>query len=339
MKYFISAFIFFTFFALNLFNCKQPHEEKDPFLWKWEFVGKPLDDGAIMSITLHPEDDQTWFVTSWRGIYITRNGGESWEQHLSGFCPALEVDPYNPSKIFVGSGKDIYLSEDGGKNWVNKFTFPSGIISILVSAYDHSVYVGIAWEAIDMSNGIYKSTDMGNTWEYHSYNVEYRGLIPWDIEEDKVNHMIYIATEIYDHPQPYNPPFLRSSDGGMTWKDVSGSLPWHVIKIQVQPTTQKLYVLTEGMGLYVSSDYGDQWEHHDCPFYLYFLIDKNNPQRFFGGAHTYTDSLGGVYQSINDGQLFYSIGLTHHIVSGLCLNRQSTVLYAACYQDGIYRAK
>jgi len=305
----------------------------------WEYLGSPLGDSEINTITIHPEDDNLWFVTSWKGIYVTRNGGHSWKNYLNGYSPALSIDPNDPSRAFAGSGQNIYLSQDYGQSWTRMFTFPKAIESILVSEADSSVYVGIRWENSETANGIYKSTDGGSTWQYYSYNVTAKGLIPWDIEEDPVNKKIYVATEIYDHPQPYHPPFLRSSDGGVTWEDISGALPWHAIRVQVQPQTHNLYALLEGPGLYYSKNFGDTWQSLPVPFWLTFIIDKNNPQRFFGGNHVYAQSTGGVYQSDNAGVNFKSIGLEGHIAGSLCLNHNSTSLYLASYNSGIFRTK
>mgnify|MGYP001812486997 FL=1 len=329
----------FLISAFTLLSCHEDDTEDPTNEWNYEFIGKPMGNSEVNTITIHHEDDDLWFVTSWRGIYLTRDGGNSWENHFTGFTPALELDPNNPSRIFVGSGVELYLSTDYGKSWTHINSFPRAIISILVSEVDNSVYVGLAWEDSEIENGIYKSNDLGETWIHYPYNVDAKGLIPWDIEEDAENQMLYIATEIWDHPEPYHPPFLRSSDGGITWEDISGSLSWHALKIQVHPLTKDVYVLTEGAGLYCSSNFGDEWKYLGNDFWLDFIIDKNNPQRFWGGNHTYNQSSGGVYLSDNEGRDFKFIGLNGHIVGSLCLNRNSTSLYVASYGSGIFIVK
>jgi photosystem II stability/assembly factor-like uncharacterized protein len=320
-------------------NDPTPPSDSSVQMSKWEYLGRPLGDSEILTITVHPSDENLWFVTSENGIYVTRDGGKSWRNFFSGFSPALEIDQNNLSNIYASSGQDIYLSSDQGKTWALKYTFPKTIVSILVSTVDNSVYVGIAWADSPIANGIYKSTDRGNTWQYFSYNMNAKGLIPWDIEEDAKNNKIYIATEIYDHPQPYHPPFLRSSDGGETWKDISGTLPWHALKIQVQPMTHDLYALLEGPGLYYSKDFGDTWNYLHAPFGLDFIIDKKNPNRFFGGSLAFDASNDGVFRSDDAGQNFAAEGLAGRSGGGLCLNEASTSLYVASYNNGIFRLK
>jgi len=322
-------------------SCKKPNDPIDPMNeWNTEFLGKPLGDSALNSISIHPNDDSLWFVTSWKGIYVTRNAGRSWRNYFSVFTQALEIAPNDPSQILVGVGRDIYISKDFGQTWSLTYKFPKEIASILVSKIDNSVYVGIRWEDSQVANGIYKSIDMGRTWKYYSYNVQAKGLIPWDIEEDPGNKKIYIATEIYDHPKPYHPPFLRSSDGGLTWQDISGSLPWHAIKIQVQPGTGDVYALLEGPGMYYSTDFGDHWQYLPCPFSLDFIIDKNHPQRFFGGGIVYGQFKGGLYESNDAGRNYKPIpGLTGYSVSSINLGQKSAPVYFTSYNKGIYRVK
>ncbi|MCK5368887.1 MAG: hypothetical protein KAQ62_10055 [Cyclobacteriaceae bacterium] len=327
--------------ALVILSC-QDEEIKGPINesnYDYEFLAKPMGNANVSTITIHPENDDLWFVTSGSGIYLTRNGGSTWENPFTEFTSALEIDPNDPSRIFVGSEVEMYLTKDYGQSWTHIHSFPRNIESILVSEIDNSVYAGLRWEDSEIANGIFKSKDMGETWELHSYNVNAKGLIPWDIEEDPENQKLYIATEIYDHPEPYHPPFLRSSDGGITWEDISGSLTWHVIKIQVHPLTHDVYVLTEGTGLYYSSDFGDNWRYLNNQFWLDFIIDHNNPQRFWGGNHTYNQSSGGVFLSNDGGNYFEFIGLKGHIVGSLCLDGNSTSLYVASYGSGLFIVK
>jgi hypothetical protein len=331
------------FALLLLYGCNNRDDEDvinlpdDELNWSVEFIGKPMNDAALNSISIHPDDDSLWFVTSWRGIYITRNAGKSWENYFSDFTPALEINPVDPSNVLIGSWKDLYHSEDYGKTWTRLKKFDKVIQSLLIRKIDQSFLVGLRWEDSPMANGIYKSIDGGKTWNHYSYGLATKGLIPWDIEEDPVNNRIYIATEIYNHPEPYDPPFLRSSDGGEHWQDINGELHWHALKIQVHPETNNVYVLTEGAGLFCSPDFGETWEYVSNYFWLDFIINQDQPERFFGGNHTANASSGGVYFSKDSGKSFEHIGLQEEVVNGLCMDGHGKALYATAYGSGIYR--
>ncbi len=117
------------------------------------------------------------------------------------------------------------------------------------------------------ANGMYKSTDHGQTWTFYPFNIpalpysQNTGLINWDIAEDPINGCLYVATEKASKPpcMPgcYDPPTLRSKDRGQTWQDVSGnlgspgSLSWHATRIQVHPVTQDVYFQVEGGAVFV----------------------------------------------------------------------------------------
>ena len=69
------------------------------------------------------------------------------------------------------------------------------------------------------------------------------------------------------------------------------------------------------------------------------LIDRNYPNRFFGGGHTWGTWDGGAFGSIDTGQSFEMIGLFEEIVNGLALDSASMWLHATCYDTGIYRGR
>jgi photosystem II stability/assembly factor-like uncharacterized protein len=307
--------------------------------WNWEFVGKPLGDSAVNGIYIHPMNDTLWYVTSYVGLYITSNGGKNWAKYLSGNTRGFAFDPHNPARLFCSSNAQLYRSEDYGASWQPLKNFQKYIISVLVSARDSAVYVGITWEETPTANGIYKSTDRGQNWSFYPYSDSSRGLIPWDIEEDESSGVLYVGTEIYNHPSPYHPPFFRSSDGGETWTNVSSKIPWHVIRVQVDTSTHTAYVLTEGAGLYKSTDGGISWNWISRYFGLELLLNRLNPHQLFGGDQVYGNSKGGVFFSTNSGVTFENIGLLGKIVASLALNGSSTQLYAACYNSGLYRAR
>ena len=148
-----------------------------------------------------------------------------------------------------------------------------------------------------------------------------------------------MGTEIYNHPQPYHPPFFRSMDGGVTWQDVTGTLPWHVVAIQAHPTNSTVYALTEGAGLFATTDAGDNWQRMATPYpEVSLLIDPLTPSRLFGGVVSAQSWPGGAYASSDGGHSFHPIGLSGITVGGMSLSQQGRVLLASGYQSGIWRA-
>lgn len=307
--------------------------------WIWEFMGVPMGETSIQHIYLDPDDDDTWYVTSSSGVYITRDGGDSWENHLSGDSRGFAIDPNNHSRLYASSAYELHKSNNKGQSWTLVHTFSEFIRSAHVRQTDSSVLVGVNWLGSATPNGVYKSTNWGADWDLYDFDAPEDNLLLWDIDEDPINDILYVATEIADHPSPYEPPMFRSTNGGDTWTEISGTLPWHVYKMQVHPLSQDVYVMTESLGLYESTDHGDTWTFLNNEFWLDFLIDTNYPSRFFGGNHTWGSWDGGVFGSYDTGQSFEMIGLFEEVVTGLALDSSSTWLYATCYETGIYRGR
>jgi photosystem II stability/assembly factor-like uncharacterized protein len=120
-------------------------------LWKstdagrtFTFMGLPKA-GQIAKIEVHPSDPDTawvavqgqiWAPNPERGVYRTRDGGETWEHVLKVNADTgatdLSLDPTNPRILYAalwhhgrkpwyiksgGDGGGIYKSSDGGDNW------------------------------------------------------------------------------------------------------------------------------------------------------------------------------------------------------------------------------
>ena len=130
------------------------------------------------------------------------------------------------------------------------------------------------------------------------------GLIVWTITHDPITGNIYAGTEIGTHPQPYHPPFFRSTDGGLTWTNVAGTLPWHVIAAAVHPANGYIYAMTEGLGVYGSATAGAFWlppPGNSMGLAGSMLSDPNQPSRLYAGRQVYSIYDGGAFRSVMAG--------------------------------------
>jgi photosystem II stability/assembly factor-like uncharacterized protein len=121
----------------------------------WEFVGL-RETGLIGRITVDPRDPNVLYVAALghpfgkneaRGVYRSRDGGDSWEQVLflsdSVGAVDLSMNPSNPREIYAGmwsaerkpwtlfdaaSEGGVYKTTDGGETW-NKLSsgLPEGL--------------------------------------------------------------------------------------------------------------------------------------------------------------------------------------------------------------------
>ncbi len=85
----------------------------------WEYLENTKDFGGVGRLALNPEDDNNLIVASSTGIYVTKDGGETWEHtYDQGNVQDLNYDPTN-FKTLYGGVKNIGVikSIDGGFSW------------------------------------------------------------------------------------------------------------------------------------------------------------------------------------------------------------------------------
>jgi photosystem II stability/assembly factor-like uncharacterized protein len=177
----------------------------------WKHMG--LDNsGSVGRIAIDPSDPDRVFIAAQgrlhdtngqRGLFLTEDGGESWELVLEGeeddrkeSIGAIDVavNPERPSIVLAtlwdkiraqdgriyGMGSKLYRSADGGKTWTDEqqaplpisYDDPSqpvtttyvGRMGIDFSVEDPDVAYLISTTAGGNFNGFFKSTDTGRNW-------------------------------------------------------------------------------------------------------------------------------------------------------------------------------
>ena len=214
----------------------------------WNPINSPTQ--KVETVTVDPTDERILYVTSTEtGLYVTRDGGVTWSRPFTWGTSCVALDPRTPGKVYATAYNQVlhqgqvHFSSDWGATWTLAGSFPDFIGQVLVLA--NGVLLA-APRNTTVTSGIYRSTDAGAHWTHHDYPTSFLQIIFWDIKEDPISGYIYAATEIANHPQPYRPPFFRSRDGGVTWEDITGTLNWHVVEIQI--VNQVVYALEEGPG-------------------------------------------------------------------------------------------
>lgn len=160
----------------------------------------------IARVRINPNDPDLVYVAalghafgsnSERGVFRTRNGGETWENVLfksdrAGACD-LSLDPNNPRILYAsiwearrtfwdmtsgGDDSGLWKSTDGGNSWVeltNNSGMPTSVkgrIGVAVSPAKS----GRVWALIEAKEGgLFRSDDHGETWQHTSDSPLIRG--------------------------------------------------------------------------------------------------------------------------------------------------------------------
>ena len=114
------------------------------------------DNGIITQLFITGEDSRMW---------STADGGQSWELYQ----PNYDTDSFTPQIIervddqtVVGRHRsNLYISFDRGRNW----TIKSLSQAFITTVDDMELYGLDEWFLSSDRNGIYKSTDQGDSWE------------------------------------------------------------------------------------------------------------------------------------------------------------------------------
>jgi photosystem II stability/assembly factor-like uncharacterized protein len=216
----------------------------------WRHIGL-REMGQIGAIEVHPTNPDlvyaaalgnAWAKNDERGVFRSRDGGHTWDQVLftsdSVGAIDLELNPTNPSEIYAGMWR--------GQR--QPWTIISGM------------------EASAEEDGIWKSTDGGDTWRIvrDGLPTGLIGKIDLSVSADMPNR-VYAMVETTDPDEG----IYRSDDFGETWELMSNQAglmnrPFYYTGVTADPTdADHVYVNNEGY--FESTDGGRTFERRSTP--------------------------------------------------------------------------
>ncbi|EAR01374.1 hypothetical protein FB2170_11656 [Maribacter sp. HTCC2170] len=262
----------------------------------------------ISDVYVHPENPDKVYVAAqgnpWgpneeRGVYLSEDGGETFEKILyvnenSGIVD-MTVDPNNPNFMMVatwefwrkpwvvhngGPGCRIYKTTDGGKNWkeINKgLPKLKGKMGVSISPANPNI-VYIAIDAMGDKAGVYRSDDAGESFKQMTNDATtyarswyYMHIIADPNDEDEVWVMNSFA--------------MKSIDGGKTFIGMKGSHVDHH-DLWINPENSDIMVNANDGGGSVTFNGGETWStmYNQPTGQFYRLITDNGyPYRVYSG--------------------------------------------------------
>lgn len=233
----------------------------------WQMTG-PFG-GDVTALTIDPRNANRIFVGSGDGqLYASTDSGTVWKRVRPGIhalgciVTVIYFDREKPNLIYAGAkpqtevgdetnGGGFFISEDNGESWREVESMRGRAVrSFSQSASDPTVM------AIAASNGVYRSTNRGKTWELitQTGDPELRGFHSVAVDPRDAN-AIYVGT----HHLPW-----KTLDGGKTWKrtghkDVGMIDDSDIFTIQVDPDNPNTVMMSACSGIYRSRDAGSGW--------------------------------------------------------------------------------
>ena len=284
-------------------------------LWKstdagrsFSFMGLPKA-GQIAKIEVHPTDPDTawvavqgqiWAPNPERGVYRTRDGGQSWEQVLKVNADTgatdISLDPTNPRILYAalwhhgrkpwfiksgGEGGGIYKSSDSGDTWEKlEGGLPGlvGKIGLDVSDSQPSrIYAVI--ESEPGQGGLWRSDDFGETWAH---------INPHRVLHTRAWYYIHLTADPNDPNTVYvlNVPLMKSIDGGETFAKMDDLPHGDHQDHWINPHNSDIMINGNDGGATVTLDGGKTWSSVDnqptAQFYR-LVTDRQTPWRLYGG--------------------------------------------------------
>lgn len=294
----------------------------------WEHLGL-TEQRIISKVIVHPRNSKVIYVATMglpflrnrdRGLYRSRDGGDTWEQILfveegAGVIDLI-MDPENPSTLYAvswdrvrnnrettvqGPNSRIYKSTDGGEQWSPLGNgLPqgeTGRIALAIAPSNPAVLAALYLDENDELYNIYRTEDRGENWlPIIDQNAD-NGL-----PSDPLRSLGWYLGRIAFHPDNDQDLFMlgirlwRTEDNGRNWyRPTANSSGVHVDNHDIVFDAEgSIYLATDG-GLYRSTDNGDTWEDAENIATTQFYRTAHNPHQpdwYYGGAQD-NGTLGG----------------------------------------------
>jgi len=272
---------------------------------------------AVLSITIDPLNSQriyaatggSFYTSGGEGVFRSLDGGDSWASMNDGLQTPLDTRylAFTPSTatnhyLYCGTHENgIYrCSYTEGQTWTHAstgFTAPCAEVIAIDSNNPGILYASNAWPplpATENSNGLFKSTDGGDTWTRLDPILTGVGIAIDPSNSSKILMSNWYESIILSEDQgvtwnpsnigfgrafggaasptrtntlfafysgPYWDPMLKSLDGGMNWTKSASGIYAEGVELVVDPFDANTLYEAQGFGsgVYRTTDSGENW--------------------------------------------------------------------------------
>ena len=300
----------------------------------WEFIGL-ANSGSIGKIEIDPKRPERIYAAAMgslfadspdRGLYRSVNGGQDWEKilYLTDSTGAIDIviNPLQPDTLYAamwertrqlnrrsygGESSGIFRSTDGGDTWTELTNgIPTvgprkGRIGLTISPSDPNILYAIYAAQTGSLEGLYKSTDHGESWN----RINRNGVI-------SVPFMWWFGKIQVDPKDPdivYVPglDIVKSVNGGENWFEVFVNTHVDQHAIWIHPADTDTVWLGNDGGLFKSFTGGANYQKvANLPITQFYTatLDPMQEGRIYGGTQD-----NGVMRTpiglVNDWEILY----------------------------------
>ena len=197
------------------------------------------DAGNVLINSMTRVGSRIFAGTAHGGIYHSDDNGNSWGHYLASDEAVTDIKRIGTRLIAGVQFKGMYYSLDSGETWIQ--TKMRDGSPLRIASLDSLLFAGFVNEYTD-TGGVYKSTDIGNSWTITGLRGRTVGSIY------TVNNAI-LAGE-------FSTGIRRSDDYGNTW---AGPFAVNYTPHSFVEHNGKIFAGLQTIGIYFSSNFGHSW--------------------------------------------------------------------------------
>lgn len=299
-----------------------------------------LISGCI-TVNFDPINTQVIYLGKYIGISKSDDGGNTWNESSNGMLGVIPtkvaINKENQNNLYVGvlnSGYNgVDKSVDGGLTWQKSNTgLPESGDVTIDPINQETLY------CLTTFNGIYKSTDSGNSWAQ---------LTDQPIFTYEINHL----NSNIQYGANYN-VFYKSDDGGATWNEIStisgGPFDPTIVCIANDPNHPDVFYCGTQVfdssdmfgGLFKSTDGGATWTQlaTDQAAVRIAIDPKNSDVVYYGTCEN------GLFKSTDAGLTWSALttglgtGESLPYISDIIINSENSNILYAGLQNNFYNS-
>lgn len=187
-------------------------------LWGETTAVPILDNDRLLCLAA---SGQSLYAGTTNGIYVSSDEGTSWQPLNSPLVPIYQLKINKGIMCGLSVDNRLVVSIDGGENWKSKIVVGAEAITDILILDDGVIYAGtgnvitVNGVARFEGNGLYRSTDYGDSWSLVKTGVSDSQYISHVIKDSK-GHLIVGYNEL----SALDGRIVYSEDAGETWQNI-----------------------------------------------------------------------------------------------------------------------
>jgi photosystem II stability/assembly factor-like uncharacterized protein len=258
---------------------------------EWRVLARFQGTVATRALAVVPGEPASIAIGGDDGVRLSRDGGATWARTGADTPGLLQVEslaftPTDPKILYAGTWRQAFRTRDGGATWAR--IAQGMVLDATVYAWDFDAAdPNDIW--VSTCGWVYRTKDGGDRWT--RFKTGFTNRRSHAVRRDPTRPgLVYAATVGGLH---------RSTDDGQTWQRMTRE-SLVVTALEVDVRTGRLFVGTEGEGVFFSDDGGKTLERGSAGLaegrVSDVVPDPNNPSRVFF-FRAYAGEEGGVWQA------------------------------------------